>query len=169
MKVIFLDVDGVINGIWPMPENGMDPERDELEWKIWNEDNYRILSWPNYKAIGLLNKLIKETEARVVISSAWRSNVDVKQTRLQKTFKECGLECEIVGMTPYLSGASRGQEIYHWLLDTKLPVDKYVIIDDEDDMLYAQKKLFVKTEFYDGFDFANYSRAVKILGHEEIS
>lgn len=165
MKVIFLDVDGVINGVWPMPRKGIDPDRDELEFKIFKEENYRILSWPNYKAVDLLNRLIKETKAKVVISSAWRSRTDIKQTRLQKTFKECGLECEIIGMTPELNGLNRGTEIKIWL-DDNVDVESYVIIDDENHMLESQQDNFVKTEFYDGFDFANYRRASKILGHE---
>ena len=42
----------------------------------------------------------------------------------------------------------------------------YVIIDDDDDMLYQQKDYFVHTNYKNGFTKKDLNKALKILNHE---
>ena len=166
MKVIFLDVDGVINLVWPLPSKEERGARDELEFEIFAKDGYRILSYPNYRAVKLINKLTEETGAKIVVSSSWRS-VNGNTWRIRKTFEECGLSGEVIGETPFLSWSGvRGNDIKAWLDKTKLSIESFLILDDDDDMLKEQLSSFIKTDPYDGFDFANYLEALKILGCE---
>ena len=166
MKVIFLDVDGVINLVWPLTPKEERDARDELEFKIFEKDGYRILSYPNYRAIKLINKLTEETGAKIVVSSSWRST-NGNTWKIRKTFEECGLEVNVIDETPFFSwNAIRGKEIKAWLDKTELSVESFLILDDDSDMLEEQLPNFIKTDPYDGFDFANFLQALKILGHE---
>jgi hypothetical protein len=66
-KIIFLDIDGVLN----CEEAYRSGECQYTEW-IWEDgrkDHYqRFCSWSK----DLMNKLIRETGAKIVISSTWR-------------------------------------------------------------------------------------------------
>jgi len=164
-NVVFLDVDGVINLVWPMPRKIYDDRRYDEEFDVFEKHGYRILQWPNHKAIDLLNKLFKEANCKVVISSSWRSRVDDTQSRLQKTFAYDGLHADIIGATPELYAICRGNEIKAWIDNhPEIEIDNYVIIDDEEMMRDDQQDNFIKTNPYDGFDFQNYEDAMKIFG-----
>lgn len=107
-KVIFVDCDGVLNGIRNWPENS---GRD----------------WVDPKAVTRLNDITKRTGATLVISSTWRRFWDVRTI-----LKRAGVTGQIVGETPYLPGQERGAEIKAWLDDNR--VDSYIILDDDSDM-----------------------------------
>lgn len=124
MKIIFLDIDGVLN-------NQFTAERFKID------DSY-------YVGIDkdLLQKLFllqKNTDADIVISSSWRSS----PPHLEE-IKRNGIE--FIGMTPdYGDIERRGEEIKEWLV--KNPnVEKYAIIDDNQWMLLEQIHNFFKTD-----------------------
>ena len=56
----------------------------------------------------------------------------------------------------------RGSEIKAWL-DMHPEVKKYVIIDDDGDMLEEQMSNFVMTYFYSGFQDEHLEKAIRIL------
>lgn len=127
-KIIFLDIDGVLNVI---------PQGYDKYGAIFHnhfEENLRIL--------------INKTDAKIVISSTWRmSGLEV----MQNMWKERKLAGEVIDITPCdrwmedyeIEGRDRGYEIQHWL--DRNPVKSYVIIDDDSDMLPRQMNNFVKT------------------------
>ena len=100
MKVIFTDIDGVLNPHW------------KTNW--------------SKSAIKIYNKICKEYDLKPVITSTWRINHTKEQ--LQKIFNNQGIEVEIYDYTPHIDQKDRGLEIKEWLSNNK--VDNFVIIDD---------------------------------------
>ena len=116
MKIIFLDIDGVLNSI------AFDRERTNEQGNI---DETRL---------PLLKQILDETGAFIVLSSSWRKHWD----------KELGL-CDNLGVeinsifakyniaiydkTPQLQSNDRAEEIRLWLSQNEM-VKNFVILDD---------------------------------------
>ena len=128
MKIIFLDIDGVVTSI-------------RTGW--YNFDIYTVhfLRW-----------ICKKADVKIVISSTWRMNHNNRKfwetifsEYIHEDFRtpfanETGLKNQTV---------CRGHEIEYWL--NKHPeVDKYLILDDDTDMLSNQMKSFIQTDTYNG-------------------
>lgn len=131
IKVIFLDIDGVLNV--------MSQERDEygpLFHKQF-EDNLRLI--------------IEKTDAKIVISSTWRFD---GLKKMREMWKYRNLPGEIISITPseiqvvnrgyceFYDLVKRGHEIQLWMEDN--PVEQYVILDDDIDMLESQMQNFIR-------------------------
>ena len=111
MKVIFLDIDGVLNS-------------DEYLDKVKNSDIQGIERDIDVEKVKLLKRAIDETGARVVLSSSWR------YTRNARYIKELLANYEIrVDSTPYIQDI-RGLEIKKWLSENQ-GVEDFIILDDE--------------------------------------
>lgn len=123
MKVILLDIDGVLNVI----SQGHD-EFGSIFHKHF-EDNLRTI--------------IDATGAKIVLSASMRAN---GLPEIQEMWKKRNLPGEVIDVTPYISmdTVPRGEEIKEWL-DLHPEVTNYVIIDDDPDMLEEQMSHFVKT------------------------
>ena len=134
-KYIFLDVDGVLNG---------------------NHSISKYQLFPNY--LNNLKILVNETKAMIVLSSSWRNFFHKENDKLVANFpnkrgdlllKELSkLNLEIFDTTKlgYLS-TIRGEEIKEWL-DINAPKNyKYIILDDDNDMLEEQLNNFIQTKF----------------------
>lgn len=152
MKVVFLDFDGVITS-----KNGysLDPEKMELVKRICNE-----------------------TGDYIVVSSSWR------RFTLEDTIKSITEVCDslpvpfliperIIGVTPQMYAfkyvnpkkyfiVPRGYEIERYLEERK-DIEKYVIIDDENDMLLCQKPFFIKINSKSGISEKDVEKAIKLL------
>lgn len=131
--ILFLDIDGVLNS--------------ELFYRHRRVD---VGSDIDPDAIALLNGLCSDVGAYVVVSSTWRLGHDVDS--LQEFFDSHGGTFKVVGLTPYLSYC-RGVEIEEWLKENVTDgsdTDRYVIIDDDADMLLSQKDHFFQTDPYCG-------------------
>lgn len=167
MRIIFLDVDGVINS-------------DETE------DRY--CGW-----IGIDSTLVKKLriiydksneveETRIVISSSWRyekirkhyqsdGSYDYLLSRLKEE------DMEVIGNTPMdkQSGWHRGREILSWLEETDIDVSTFVILDDEkfdflEEGINLEKNLVITRSFEDeGLTDKSVDRALKILNGEELN
>ncbi len=160
MKIVFLDIDGVLNS-----------------WKLWKklghaQQDLVVVDMDNYldpEAIDLLNKLTDATGASIVVSSSWRrAYLGEPQglTRLADMLKGHGIKAPIIGMTPAKDNAVRnirGKEIQAWLDCTPLKVDAFVILDDDSDMGRLSNKL-VKTTMVDGLRIDHVEEAIKVLG-----
>lgn len=129
MKVLFLDIDGVLNSSAYMSQ----PEaRDEAPHMLDPE------------AVRRLDRLMAETGVVVVISSTWRLYLPL--TKIQERLRWKGLRTEhanrIIGTTCLLhrqkmSGPSvpRGDEIQRWLdVFPEGVIESFVILDDNSDM-----------------------------------
>ena len=119
-KIIFLDIDGVLNVI----PQGFDDYGAKFHKHF--EDN---LKW-----------IIEQTEAKIVVSSTWR----FRGLKIMKEmWSKRGLAGNVIDVTPDIDICERGKEIQKWLDSNE--VDSYVIIDDDTDMLESQMDNFVRT------------------------
>lgn len=133
MKVIFLDIDGVLNVI------------------SQGHDNHGALFHPHL--VDNLRSVIDSTGAKIVVSSTWRTR---GLEKMREMWKDRGLPGDIIGVTPdcsqlldngtceFLDLVERGHEIQDWLKEHP-EVINYVIFDDDNDMLESQRKRFVRT------------------------
>ena len=157
MKVIFLDVDGVLN-------SEVSREQDRNKFDNWMECEVSESHIVNLK------KIVDETGAQIVLSSSWRFDhpkatgrdfiVDPLMKILDRKLKEVGLD--IIDVTPDLRGKIRGVEIQDWL-DRHSEVEKFVILDDDTDMLEEQKPFFVNTTFKNGLTEELANKTIEIL------
>ncbi len=149
MKVLFLDIDGVLNnrrsmlaavrGVYP-PENNA----------IYTVDPTCV--------IRLRDALPPST--RIVVSSTWRySKAPVVKNALEWAGWK---DPPIIGRTRDGDGGKRGHEIEAWLRPYK--VERYAIVDDNSDMLDHQLPYFVRTNFETGFTDEDARRLQRILG-----
>lgn len=112
MKVIFLDIDGVLNS-------------DEYFDKIEGQNIHGIEKDIDVETIKLLKKAIEETGAKVVLSSSWRYRKRAQD--LKQLMFECGVT--VHSSTPYLENV-RGEEIKQWLKEHP-DTEDFVLLDDE--------------------------------------
>ena len=109
MKVIFLDIDGVLNS-------------DEYIDRAKNTQG--IERHIDIEKVKLLKKAINETDAKTVLTSSWRNSKDIGPLR------ELLAKYEIYfDVTPFINW-ERGLEIKQWLLEHNR-VEDYIILDDE--------------------------------------
>ena len=170
MKVIFLDIDGVLNS----QRSFAALQHREKRFKTSSKDNtlqyfYKITMMTLDKvAVGLINRVVSETDAKIVLSSTHRKHFNNPATGeycmadIQIYLKALGIKGEVIGCTPITNKGFRGEEIKMWLGEHP-EVTKYAIIDDDSDMLEEQHDFFVHTDGADGISFADYRMLVKIL------
>lgn len=156
MKVLFLDVDGVLNhrGVF-RTGNGASPLCKECVARLAN--------------------LVGRTSASIVLSSTWRLGGE-RSSHVQK-LKEAGVldrahnDWRTIDMPvnddaiiiPYIE--RRGSEIAEWL--SRHPeVVRYAIVDDDSDMLPEQLPFFVQTTFDTGLQDEHVEQIVSILERE---
>ena len=121
MKIIFLDVDGVLNSA--------EYEKEHIPPSL-RLDRSRL---------PLLRELVIRSGARIVLSSTLRLFWDKSPTlimdegsELQAALAEYGLE--IYDKTPYLKNTTaRAEEIREWLHLSGDTIDEFVILDDTKD------------------------------------
>ncbi len=159
MKVVFLDIDGVLNSQrwFDAQENeghvGFDPESDEM----W-------LSMLDPECIARLNRVIAEHEAKVVISSSWRNLLEPE--RIHRLLAAKGFAGEVIGATTTSQGlvptrrTQRGDQIAHWLATAT--VASFVILDDDEDMVHLAPR-HVKTTWSLGLTEEDAARASELL------
>jgi len=122
--IVFLDFDGVVNSQAYAIESGISPGSSDFIDPV---------------AVERLNFFLKETGAKVVISSAWRElhpMADVIRFLEEKGFKYSE---RVIGKTPSDPNAPRGDEIVSFLLTQ--PPCPFVIFDDRDDMSVVRDHL----------------------------
>ena len=135
--MIFLDFDGVVAPI-----------------RRW--DRYGDL---DPTCVQVLNEIVKESNADVVVSSTWRYGKTV--AKLQELLDAKGFLGRVVDMTPSLPpGTDRTDEITAWLADKD--VAGYVVIDDHV-VSGALRSRLVLTEPGYGLRPADVQRAIATL------
>ena len=144
-RVIFLDIDGVLNSLGSVialgnPNHHLDPV-----------------------AVKLIERVCKETGAKIVVSSSWRIGRTVEQIQQELcSIGAAGVAEHIVGRTGDGHNGHRGRQIKEWI-EKNSPDCTFAITDDDSDMLPAQKPYFVKTTFEDGFKAMHYKKMMAIL------
>lgn len=150
MKVIFLDVDGVLA---PHGMRGLCGVR-----------------------IALLAAVVRQTGAEVVLSSTWRyPHCREQRMRLRRELWKHGVQLR--GMLPILDvpvgagglvqASTRGEEIRAWLAEWErhLNVERYVILDDDpNDEMGDLKDCLVKCDGWAGLTKREAEEMVRRLG-----
>ena len=149
MKIIFLDVDGVLNSEhWYIKNHKRHPERCRTDTAI------------DPRFVRNLRKIVKRTGAKIVLSATCRGVVRKDRAHyLHQILSRYGLE--IYDYTLRL-GRERGHEIQDWL-DKHKGVTNIVILDDDSDMCDYQLFNFVQTDTCDGITERDAKLCVDIL------
>jgi hypothetical protein len=121
MKVIFLDIDGVLNNLSLIQSNGFDYIDEGM--------------------VSILGLVVAETGAEIVLSSTWR--VDPRDRALvEAALKRNGMS--VMDSTPNLGGR-RSDEISKWLAGAP-HVESFAILDDIDDAGFGMGSSFFQTD-----------------------
>ena len=158
-KYLFLDVDGVLNSEAFYTEISQNDRMLKIHKENPSMPGQMIYKLSNFypKAVERLNRRFRETECKLVVSSSWRFDSDLKEL-----FKMVGIQQEIFGITGISQTRYRGFEIQNYL-DTQKDVLSYCILDDDCDMLPTQLDSFIQTDFRVGLTEDNVNKAIKIL------
>ena len=153
MKVIFLDIDGVLNYA----------EHMEREYKKGHPTSsyYLVL---DHDKIELLANLVRTTGAIVVISSSWRIG-GFEQAKSIKNLTEQLNQHGIVvyGYTPTSYEGVRGREIAQWIMRNCSNIPQFCIFDDDSDMEDLTDDHLVKTSWQIGLVPDNIEQAREVL------
>ena len=157
MKILFLDIDGVLNNTCPgtvcvKGKRLYDPH-----------------------CISVLNNVLSDTNANIVISSAWRvgyscdflaGQLDMMGVCVQHyTVYKDKYAHRIVGVTD-TNGPTRATEIVRWIEANQDKIDSYAIVDDnEDAMCDMTKCMFVQTADDTGLTREQGGRLIKLLNN----
>ena len=154
MKVIFFDIDGVLNCSTTIRKScGFD-----------FVDTRKVLR---------LREIVERTGADLVMSSSWRYGFKPDAfwyeregvAQLEAEFHR--LRCpKWVDVTPWLSGAKRQKEIFAWLA-VHPEVDNFVILDDVGEELTFYKDHLVLTDPKVGLNKERAELVIKMLGEVE--
>ena len=116
--------------------------------------------------------MCQETNSVVVLSSTWRLNKTLIE--IQNILINSGATFEIIGKTKF-TGYERGTEISLWLKENinteehgcfSFDFYRYVIIDDDSDMLLDQATNFFQTDKYSGLTSTTCSKIKQFLIHQ---
>ena len=174
MKVLFLDIDGVLNSenwfayrIYCVKSNMVN-----ILMNFVDTDDRNIkhkLTMLDDRAIANLNRIIEETGCKVVLSSSWRSSNELENIFTQDLLKLKGFKYEFYDVTPRLwfndFSIRRGEEINLWLdkESEKHNIESFVILDDDSDMLPEQMNNFIHVDGQVGLTDRDVLTAIEIL------
>ncbi len=147
MKVIFLDIDGVLNSEKTLMRN----------YNIKSEKGIRPEDIDEEK-VEYLSKIVKETNSSIVLSSSWRTFFNFRDNELLPLSNHKDAVClyelflkydiPLIDKTGRDKGARREEEIKEYL-DNHQEIENYLIIDDECFNLNEEmNKHYLKTTFY---------------------
>lgn len=176
MKLIFLDIDGVLNGA-----------------NLYEGTHTNRIRW---ECVQQVNRIVAATEAQVVLSSAWRYLIHSRQMKLagfwamlhshgamgwkmqgltapDEHCPKCGYKHRRrrgksqLGMNGGVcckcdSPITRGLQIRRWLDDYSVN-ERYVVIDDDDDGISELKLPFVQTDAMCGLTANDADLAIGLL------
>lgn len=169
IKILFLDVDGVLNS------DEYFRSQDYQNARNRNED--RFLCSINKQNVQVLNRIIEQTSAKIVVSSTWRYHKTPEQ--MQDILRSRGFIGDVIGRTPMFPIESdhsisselginmsalydRGLEIRQWLIENQDIVDRFAIVDDSWEMLTV-KEFFVKTSYRHGLRDEDAEKIIALL------
>lgn len=145
MKLIFLDIDGVMN-------NQTEAKKSKLHESLEFAPS----------CIRNLKHIIAETNAKIVVSSTWRRGETVESMN-NNVFVHYDLDKYVIGLTPHYHETIRGLEIADYLAHKyNEVVESFVILDDDSDMGSLMKH-HVKTNHIYGLTEIDAEKAISIL------
>lgn len=155
IKVLFLDIDGVLNHDAQREAR----KRVPIEHRVEGD-------WIDPVCVARVQAICDRTGAVIVLSSSWREMVGFDRTL--KVLRAKGLTAEVIGQTPtsvpagkwLVVALTRWQEIQAWL-EAHPEVIQYAVLDD--DAEGTPEDVYVYTKFSEGITDAHVERAVDLL------
>lgn len=145
MKIIFLDIDGVLNNT-----DALEAERCSMGEGMWRGELTCEASGFDPENVKQLKRVLEIVPAHIVISSSWRRLHTLDQ--LRTVFENWGISRDrILGATPQTRSGHRGKEISLWIkMFTRngRKIKNWAIVDDDTDFL-PEQPLF-RTSFQKG-------------------
>lgn len=136
MKIIFLDIDGVLNGynFWSL-----------LGWKVarmlhitdWYRKHTRPIFSVHEEKVKRLAQIVHATNAKVVMSSSWRHGWwNTPYEKMHEDYKLLSnlfnkYDIEVIDITGKDPDGRRENEIYTWIDEHYSEIFSFVILDDE--------------------------------------
>ncbi len=173
LKIIFLDMDGVLNS---MPD-----EKVRKTWKYDKELYNMKLFGIDQELVNLLKLVLDRTGAKIVFSTSWRyfrdhPTVGSDWRKTLASMLNVSEEETFIGNTPDISACGgwesgsvkrrRGAEIMFWLNNNAEPGNfRYCVIDDEvcDIIGPVPERNVVHTDMKTGLQMKDVDRCVRIL------
>ena len=156
MKVIFLEIDGVLNCL---------SSKSREPGGCIGIDDARVK---------LLREIVDATGAKIVLTSTWQKEwkpegiTDSGRYLINKLWRE---RLKIFSRTGKWSWNDRGQGIIDWISNAPEKVESWIVLDDEIDEIFEDYPSndiiphLVQTNFYlDGLDEQAVNQAIEILG-----
>lgn len=134
IKLIFLDIDGVLNNeeTFVRRRKEYDADREAYLEKLKDSD-FREDSDIDKNLVEELNKIIRATGASIVVSSSWRIGRTVEE--LQRLLTRNGCIGKVIDRTGRSSHGIRGLEIQEWIdVHKEYHISNFIILDDDADM-----------------------------------
>lgn len=165
MKLIFLDIDGVLNSDSYMKTD--EYKNEVYDCGVTDYKSYDVVLKAHHthldpKAILLINQLVDQTDAKIVLSSSWRFRYSTDE--MNAMLEKRGATFKLIGATPKISlfGSKRGDEVAEFLSKLEEQPESFVIIDDIDQFPKLRKH-FVCCPEYTGFKPKQLYKALRIL------
>jgi hypothetical protein len=163
VKVLFLDIDGVLNSHqWAVSGGGYGHAMRDRPPSV------ETLQWDPV-AVRNLRNIIEATGAQIVVSSSWRGFGRNARTAWQAMFACYGWpDAPVIGETPDLNRMEggiyvskiRGDEVAAWL-EAHPEVERYVCLDDDSD--FRPDQPLVKTDGRFGLTMIEASQCRRLL------
>lgn len=172
MKVIFLDIDGVLNH-----QGYLNDKKQAGKKLIAKPEDWYGAQQIEPEKVGLLNRIVEETGAAVVICSTWRKRFGLME--LWRMLEERGLREQPMDVTPMPfqksdgKWSSTGDEIERWLEVEKGWAESpdmdlvYVVLDDND-IHNAQVAPQIRTSMERGLEEVHVELAIRMLNLKEV-
>lgn len=144
-RVLFLDIDGVLNSDVRPHRPRRDPDASYIAPPEVREcgDPHAVRGWHDIdpERVARLQRIVDATGCVLVISSTWRKVMRLSTIRL--LLAAHGLRADVIDATPFLA-SPRGEEIRAWLDAYPGEVGAFAVLDDNDQM-DAVREAFVLT------------------------
>jgi hypothetical protein len=151
MKVIFLDVDGVL--VTYRSHYAYNPKPDDKRFSCGLMQEF------DRTAAAFLVKLCKNYNIKIVVSSTWRVHKDMIDKLLLDTDLKQFLHRD---WRTEESDQRRGYQIRNWLaLHPEVKKNDYRILDDDNDMLEEQQRQFVQCSMWDGISGQSFKALIE--------
>ena len=155
-KVIFLDIDGVLNS-----QSWLDTKGFVYPYKIPEHEKF------DPKAVKILSKIIYLTDAKIIFSSTWR--LDFSSQELAKMIREFAPfpPRTFGGCTPDLKlKENRGDEIELFIKDKGKSISSYCILDDAPIDKFTKPQIknhLVSTDYDRGLKQKHITEVIRVL------
>ena len=162
-RILFLDIDGVLNGNaflhrrWVARGNEPVHRTEDARW----------LDDLDPECVKRLDRLVREADCEVVISSSWR--VVLTHERIAGFLKTYGFGGKVIDATttdyPLVAGRApeRGDQIALWMAANGVTDDEVVILDDSCDIQPLLHR-HLRTDALTGLTEGDVNRALAMFG-----